>query len=173
MLPNWIYDVNSNEKVILRYGGDLVARTKDGSADRSNVFTSFLTAEESDSGISQDSVVNEAVGLVGAGGGTTSVVLTYLVWAVLSSRRIQERIEAEVATLPTDVTDAQLEELPYLNAVIEETLRAHGAIPGPLSRVVPETGLDAAGYYIPPGTVVCTQAYSLHLKADIYSDPEL
>lgn len=173
LIPNLIYDINRGEKRVIRYGKEVIERAKDTPLDRRNVFTDFLTAnEKGESEISTDSIVIEATGLIGAGGGTTSVTLTYLVWAVLSSPQIQQRLEEEVATLPQDFTDAELEVLPYLNAVIEETLRLYGPVPGGLSRVAPESGLHTSGYFIPRGTIVCTQSHSMHRRPDIFPNPE-
>ncbi|KIX06621.1 uncharacterized protein Z518_04597 [Rhinocladiella mackenziei CBS 650.93] len=173
LIPSFIYDINRDEKTIIRHDREIIDRAKEGSIDRRTVFTGFLTETEiNETVIPRDSIVTEATGLVGAGGRTTSVTLTYLVWAVLSNHRIQEKLEEEVATLPSDFTDAELEALPYMNAVIEETLRTYGPVPGALPRVVSEAGLHTSGHFIPPGTIVCTQSYSMHRKSEIYSNPE-
>lgn len=172
-VPKFIYDINNDERIIIRYGKEILARAKTGSLDRTNIFTSHITADETQTNsISNDSMVVEATGLVGAGGGTTSVTLTYLVWAVLQDPLIQKKLENEVSTLPDDFTASDLEALPYMNAVIEETLRLYGPIPGALPRVVPESGLSIAGYFLPRGTVVCTQAYSMHRQSDVFPNPE-
>lgn len=173
LVPKFIYDINNGERIIIRYGKEILTRAKTGSLDRTNIFTSHIAADETQTSlISKDSMVVEATGLIGAGGGTTSVTLTYLVWAVLQDVLIQKRLEDEVSTLPNDFTASDLETLPYMNAVIEETLRLYGPIPGALPRVVPESGLSIAGYFVPRGTVVCTQAYSMHRQPNIFLDPE-
>lgn len=172
-VPRFFFDIERVEKVVIRHGKEVIERTREGSVDRRNIFTDFLAVDGADENhISKDSIVTEATGLIGAGGGTTSVTLTYLVWAVLSNPPIQARLEAEVAKLPEDFVDEDLETVSYLNAVIEETLRLHGPVPGSLSRVVPKTGLQVLGYYIPPGTVVGTQSYSMHRNPEIFSNPE-
>ncbi|KIW38683.1 uncharacterized protein PV06_09633 [Exophiala oligosperma] len=174
LAPNFIYDVNGDEKEIIRQGKKVLQRAGEGSIDKKNIFTGHLSGKEtSENYISAESIVVEATGLIGAGGGTTSVTLTYLVWAVLSNPCIQQRLEDEVSTLPTDFTDNDLESLQYLNAVIQETLRMYGPIPGSLRRVVPNAGLQIGQYFLPPGTEVCTQSYSLHRKPEIFESPEL
>jgi cytochrome P450 len=168
-----IFDINRGEKLITQHGKNILAHAKGGAMDRTNVFTGHILADETGfSGVSADSMVVEATGLIGAGGGTTSVTLTYLIWAVLQSPRIQGRLEEEVASLPGRFSHSELEELPYLNAVIEETLRMYGPIPGALQRVAPQAGLHVSGHFIPPGTIVCTQSYSMHRNPAIFSDPE-
>lgn len=74
-------------------------------------------------------------------------------------------------TIP-DIT--VLEKLPYLNAVVRETLRVYGPGPAPLERVVPksETSFEILGCHIPPGTIVATQSWSLHRDAAVFPSPE-
>lgn len=173
-IPNSIYDIEKVEKVVIEYGRKIIGRTKLGSMNRRNIFTDFLVVGENggEGEISKESIVTEATGLIGAGGGTTSVTLTYLVWAVLSNQKIQKRLEHEVSTLREDFSDQDIQALPYLNAVMEETLRLYGPVPGSLSRVVPIGGLQIFGHYVPGGTIVGTQSYSMHRHPEIYSEPE-
>lgn len=113
----------------------------------------------------------EAQGLLVAGSDTTAVTLTYLVWAVICHPQWQHALEEEVAGLAPDFTDAELETLPVLNGVIEETLRLYGAAPGCLPRMVPPNGAHLKGHFLPEGTVVSTQSYTLHRDANVFPDP--
>ena len=58
--------------------------------------------------------------------------------------------------------------LPYLNAVILESLRLGTPFPG-LSRVVPEQGLEVSGVSVPPGTIVSVPAYTQQTSVDNFS----
>jgi cytochrome P450 len=113
----------------------------------------------------------EASGLIIAGTDTTSVTLTYLVWAVLSQPTLQAELEHEVAALTSDYGDTDLEKLPLLNAVIEETLRLYGAAPAGLPRSVPPGGVTIDGQVIPAGTTVTTQAYTYHRDPELFPRP--
>lgn len=77
-----------------------------------------------------------------------------------------------MAALSPGFSDGALEALPVLNGVIEETLRLYGAAPGSLPRVVPEGGATMAGHFLPAGTVVATQAYTMHRDGGIFDQPE-
>ena len=58
-------------------------------------------------------------------------------------------------------------------------MRVYGPVPALLERVVPSTtaskiddSFDMMGYALPPGTVVATQAWSMHRDADVFPSPE-
>lgn len=113
-----------------------------------------------------------------AGLKTTSDSLMFALWALSlpDHQNIQQRLAAEVDTLrdktdnrsisPTDLCDR----LPFLDAVIKETLRLYAPIPASQPRTsTRDTTID--GYAIPAGTLVSCQAYSLHRNPDVFTDP--
>lgn len=116
-------------------------------------------------------VTDEAMNFIIAGSDTTATTLTYLVWAVCSNPAIKETLVSELANLPSDFKDQDLRGLPYLNQVIDETLRVYAATPSGLPRVSSQNSV-LASHCIPAGTTITTQAYSLHRDADIFPDPE-
>ena len=65
----------------------------------------------------------------------------------------------------------ELEALPYLNAIILETLRLLNANPDP-TRLVPSTGCTLAGYRIPAGTCSFALAYVLHHDETVFRNAE-
>lgn len=55
--------------------------------------------------------------------------------------------------------------------------RVYGAVPPLLERVVPETlkgedTFDLMGFELPPGTIVATQAWSMHRDSEVFPSPE-
>ncbi|TDZ18282.1 Cytochrome P450 monooxygenase cypX [Colletotrichum orbiculare MAFF 240422] len=116
-----------------------------------NMLAECEAAEKSD--LSADQIQAEAGNLIVAGSDTTSVTLTYLVWAVLRRPELRARLENELDEVDASFDDSTLEQLPLLNAVIEETLRLYGAAPGNLPRSVPPHGAtlaDTPGYSLNP-----------------------
>ncbi|KAL4733722.1 cytochrome P450 [Aspergillus similis] len=71
----------------------------------------------------------------------------------------------------TDIDPRKLGELPYLNAIINESHRIWPAIPGPLPRVVPPAGINIGSYFIPGGTIVSATHHSLHYNETIFPEP--
>lgn len=137
-----------------------------------------------------------------AGGDTTASTFTYAVAAITGDPRIQERLISELETalaargrkrgdrLPL----SELEEIPYLMAVVKESLRCAIAQPARLPRVVPSDAdpLIVDGKVVPPGvsllvssrshfsrqkanhcilplqTVVSMSTYTMNMSEDIF-----
>ncbi|KAI0532076.1 cytochrome P450 [Xylaria digitata] len=163
---------------IRSYSTDLLNRhraivDKEGADARPTVFTKVYKAQ-SDESISPTDVRNNAQAYIVAGSDTTSNTLSYLVWAVCQNPEIKSRLVKEVEVLSNDFTydDMRQIHLPYLEHVIDETLRRFPAVPSGLPRRVPEGGAELCGYHIPAGYTVTTQTYSLHRNAEAFPDPE-
>jgi cytochrome P450 len=156
---------------LMNYGQE-ARRISKGSQDDKSIF-SFVNKEAEKEGghLDETDVLLESQALLVAGSDTTAISRTYLVWAVLSHPTWQRELEDEVGALQPDFTDADLEKLPVLSAVIGETLRLYGAAPGGLPRVVPEGGARMNGYHLPAGTTVSTQSYTLHRNAELFPQP--
>lgn len=103
----------------------------------------------------------------------------FLIWALSlpENEHHQQRLISEAKHLPSTSLDAHglptveaADKLPFLDAVIKETLRLYAPLPASEPRQSPiDTTVD--GYQIPAGTVVCMAPYSLHRNADVFPDP--
>lgn len=85
---------------------------------------------------------------------TTSTTLTYLFWELARNPSWQDQLRKELLTrLPSERNALprfrELDDLPVLEAVINEALRLHPAAPASLQRETPARGKVLAGYYIP------------------------
>ncbi|KAL2669772.1 hypothetical protein Neosp_015217 [[Neocosmospora] mangrovei] len=168
-----VQDIVNADVEVQSLATDIMTKTLRDGIGTTNIFSKMVAEKERETqALSDYQLAYEAGGLIVAGSGTTAVSLTYLVWAVLSRPTVQARLESELEKLPARFSDSDLEALPYLSAVIEETLRLYGAAPGALPRVVPEGGANLAGYFIPQGITVSTQAYTYHRDPEAYPEPE-
>lgn len=107
-----------------------------------------------------------------AGSDTVSNSLTYLVWAVCGRPDVRETLVQELQTLPEDFEEADLRELKYLNQVIQESMRLYGAVQTGMPRSVPAEGRQLVGHWIPGGTTVSVQAYSMHREEEVFAEAE-
>ncbi|KIW68485.1 hypothetical protein PV04_04427 [Phialophora macrospora] len=147
--------------------------TTAGDKGPGSLFTRFLDPAKNQE-LSLPEISVEASNLIVAGSDTTAVSLTYLIWSLhrLQHRHIKQKLLEEFAEVPIDAPLAVLDQLPYLHAVINESLRLYGAAPGSLPRVTPKGGFKLGGHYIPEDTIVSTQAYTMHRDESIFKDAD-
>ncbi|KAK3315919.1 cytochrome P450 [Apodospora peruviana] len=125
-----------------------------------------------ESDLSDNAIRSEAAGFLIAGSDTTSVALTYTIWAILKRPDLQRRLEDEVAGLPVGFGDKDVEQLPLLNNVLDEALRLYNPASGPLIRATPPGGVTFHGNFIPGGTLVFCQMWTVLRNPDMFPDPE-
>lgn len=172
----FFWNIAQSRQRIMAYNRQRVARylelvKTNSNKSRSTIFASLIRGNEIE--LSELELTVEVQSYITAGTDTTAVTLTYLVWAVCRDKHIQKRLVHELQGAPDDLKYEDLCKLPYLTCVVQEALRRYGAAPGALPREVPSGGATLSGYYIPAGTVVSTQAYSMHRDPSIFPEPEL
>ncbi|ERF68213.1 hypothetical protein EPUS_05294 [Endocarpon pusillum Z07020] len=80
----------------------------------------------------------------------------------------QKELDAAELSLPTSYL--ALEDLPYLDACIQESIRVHPGVGLILERVVPKGGVRLPdGPYVAEGTIVGITPWVVHLDEKIYS----
>jgi cytochrome P450 len=134
-----------------------------------------------DEGADQPSIVaSEVLDHFAAGFDTSGITLTYVVHELSLHKDIQHQLQKELLTLsprlaasssPSLPDPKAVDALPFLHAVIWETLRLHSAIPGPQPRFTPSQGcrLGAEGqFFVPGGVRVSASAGLLHQNEDVY-----
>ena len=155
------------EESVQRYQRSLLA---DPHNSKPTLFAKLYRAGEE--GLSPQEIVADAQAYIVAGSDTTAITLTYLIWAVCKDVDVKRKLVEEMRGLPGEYTHEDLKAAPYLNNVIHETLRLYAAVPSGLPREVSMGGSEIDGYWMPGGTTVCTQAYSLHRDPNVFPQPE-
>ena len=156
----------------VKYGQEAVISTRAAQAGGSKtLFSKMILDNESDQTIPDSLITQEMANVIIAGTDTTAMTLTYMVFVVLKHENIKLKLVEELATLPPNPRFEQLENLVYLQNVIQEAMRLHPAIPGSLPRIVPACGRKFAKYVLPAGTQVSTQAWTFQRNPAVFSDP--
>jgi cytochrome P450 len=104
-----------------------------------------------------------------AGIDTTGDALCFLMYQISlpESCHVQEKLFHEFERN----ADKPLDDLEYMDAVVKEGLRCFPPIPMSQPRYVPKEGRTIDGFFIPGGTIVSCQAYSVHrLNESVYVD---
>jgi cytochrome P450 len=105
-------------------------------------------------GMTREDIVSTTTLLVFAGSETSALTLTGATYFALSNPPVMQRLQREIreafAKKSSKVTVSAVSELPYLHAVIQETLRMHptAAVSGPRQVDRPT---EICGFEVPPG----------------------
>ncbi|KAL2821767.1 cytochrome P450 [Aspergillus cavernicola] len=117
---------------------------------------------------------DEAFILLSAASDTTGNALTIATYNLARNPDMYARLSAELKERFSDsetlLDFVALEKLPYLTAVIKESLRLSFGVPGRLPRVVPASGAEFNGYHLAPGTVVSMSSWMMHHNEDLYPE---
>ena len=95
-----------------------------------------------------------------AGADTTSILAGAAIYHLLKNPSSLSKLRKEIDDAAAEgrisryVTWKESQNLPYLEACVNEATRLHPPFALPFERVVPASGLEVDGYFIPPGTRV-------------------
>ncbi|KAL8826594.1 MAG: hypothetical protein Q9170_007341 [Blastenia crenularia] len=142
------------------------------------------------------SIASELLDHLAAGHETSGIALTYLMYELSKNPQIQDELRSELSALspslfcdpsktplqeqhPNKDTEHHLlpsprsiDALPFLHAIIVETLRLHAPIPGPQPRITPSDPTSLVNSPpLPPGIRVSSQAYTLHRNPRVFPSP--
>jgi cytochrome P450 len=147
-------------------------------AKAQNSIIARLWKVKASAGLDDLDVASECADHLLAGIDTTSDTLMFFIWALslpqhahIQRKLIDECRSIDAREIKDGVVDLDVvDRLPYLHAVIKETLRLYAPLPASEPRTSPvNTVID--GYSIPRGTVCSMAPYSLHRNADVFAEP--
>ncbi|HTQ17194.1 cytochrome P450 [Mycobacterium sp.] len=104
--------------------------------------------------------------MVIAGHDTTAAALSWALYHIHRDTGIRERITDELSDGPAP---REMPKLPYLSAVIKETLRMHPAVPIVLRRLVEPRSIGGVQFFA--GETVGIAVPAIHFNREIWDDP--
>ncbi|GKT40265.1 cytochrome P450 monooxygenase dtxS2 [Colletotrichum spaethianum] len=125
-----------------------------------------------------EEIITNSNTLFVAGSDTTATLMTACIFYLLSAPHTHKRAVEEVRQAFESADDINFinatARLPYLLAVLNETLRLYPPVPASLERVVPNTGelIYIEGMHIPHGTRVGVHQSSAGLSTSNFAQPE-
>ncbi|KAF7322341.1 hypothetical protein HMN09_00011800 [Mycena chlorophos] len=126
----------------------------------------------------ESSAADGIVAIIAASDTTVSAIAC-CIWLMITHPGVYQKVQTELDQVFPDannldgIYDPEHQELEYLSACIQETLRLHPPLPsngGP--RQAQEGDREISGRVIPAGTSVYTPTYALHHRPDYFSDPD-
>ena len=117
---------------------------------------------------------------VSAGSDTTAITLRSLVYEILTNPDAYERFMGELKSVlkarpqddhyDTPIRWNEAHKMVFLQACIKECLRYHPALGQLIPREVPEGGAEIVGTFLPQGTVVGCNAWTVHRDKTLYGE---
>ncbi len=149
-----------------------IVRHRQRSSDDDLLGLLMSATDEHGRQLTESEVRDEALTLVVAGHEITSIVATWLVYAIASRpailRAVRDELDAVVG--PRSPGPDQIEQLAVLDGVVRESMRLHSTIPLGSARLV-HREVRIGDFELPRGAVINVALHLLHRRADIFEQP--
>ena len=140
--------------------------------EQKDIFSLLLLAkDENGEGMTDEELHDELITLLFAGHETTASALAWLFYWVHSLPEIKEKLFFEIKSLEKKADYQAISSLPYLNAVVLETLRIYPIAAGTFARILIKP-MTIREYEFQPDTSLMISIYSLHHREDLYPNPK-
>lgn len=180
-LPDWAplprvrakkWAMNTIDSIIRR----VIAERRKTGEDRGDLLSMLLYAvdsEDSKTRMTDQQARDEAMVLFLAGHDTTAAGLTWFWYIMGKYPEMQQRAHDEIESILQNSTPgfADVAKLPYLCAVIKETLRLYPPAVGVFAREA-KAQIELGGYEIPRGSIVYAFSYVTHRDQRWFPEPE-
>lgn len=169
-------DLSKKRASHLAYSREKVMKRLENSKSTRKDFIHYILKQGEHYDLSQDEVIVNAALFIVAGSETTASSLAALTNFLLRNPRCFEKVKDEIRTRFASEDEitlaATLEDLPYMNACLEEGLRMFPPAPiGFLRKIQPE-GDVVDGHAVPGGTSVSVSAWCASHSSDNFEDPD-
>jgi cytochrome P450 len=156
------------DRILLRE----IARRREGGQTHDDLLGDIMTARDEDGRPLDDaSLRDELVTLLVAGHETAAVSLAWAVERVLSTAGVHEQLLEELDREDSgNASHARIAALPYLDAVVKETLRTRAVFPNNTNRRLARD-MDLFGYHVAKGTTLTVATQLVNHDPDVYPDP--
>lgn len=140
-------------------------------AGRQDILSLLLAAKDEDgNGLSEKEIFDQLLTILFAGHETTAVMLAWAFYCLHRDLQTLQALQAELDPLAEQADPEDVARLPYLEAVINETLRLYPPVHIIHRRLLKP--LSIAGYDLQPGDAVAAGAFVTHRLPEIYPEPE-
>ncbi len=149
----------------------LLAERRSAPSDGEDILAMLLAARYDDgSAMSDAEIESHLLTLVVAGHETTSITLAWAVHELLRAPEALARVRDEVSALGADPDPEALAKLPYLDAVVKETLRRRTIVTDSIRLL--RKPMSFMGYEVPAGFALSVASAAIHMDPALYPEPE-
>ncbi|XP_052200849.1 cytochrome P450 78A7-like [Diospyros lotus] len=137
-------------------------------------FVDVLLSLDGQEKLQDDDIIAVLWEMIFRGTDTTALLTEWVMAELVLNPEVQAKLQQELQTLTTAVADADESKVPYLQAVVKETLRMHP--PGPLlswSRLSTSNVHLSNGMVIPANTTAMVNMWAITHDPRVWEDPLL
>lgn len=152
--------------------GHIIERARrDTQADYLLAQLMAATDDETGERLSERQLRDEAMTMLLAGHETTALTITYALYSLARNPACEARVRAELDSLHgASPVPSDLERMPFLDAVVRETLRLYPPAWVFGREII--TGFSLGGYELQPGMELAASPFALHRDARFFREPE-
>ncbi|QDS74140.1 hypothetical protein FKW77_001144 [Venturia effusa] len=151
------------------------ARLERGVGEKPDLMAYLLKHNDEGKGMSKREIVSTFNIIVVAGAETVGTALSGTLWLLMKNPSAMKKLKEELYAAfenDKDINLAKTYQLPYLNAVIQEALRAYATAANSLRRTVEPGGANISGYDVPGGTFVGMPHPVAYVSPRNFSEPK-
>lgn len=180
-LPVWflrILPLKRNEEMkgalatIKRVSADLIRAKRANLEKGGRTDLDILSVAIESGGFSDDDLVNQLMTFLAAGHETTASAVTWATYLLCkhpdAQKRLREEIRASLPPLDSDdsISSIDIDKLPYLNAVLNETMRVFPPVPLTLREAAHDTTIQ--GHFVPAGTSIIISPWAVNTSKALW-----
>ncbi|KAK1706783.1 hypothetical protein CaCOL14_013284 [Colletotrichum acutatum] len=144
-------------------------------ADSRPDFMESMIRQKGDREIQKHEMVSNAFLLMLGGSETSATALSAVTYFLTSHPAVLSKLTHEVFSTfqsEEEININSVQNLPYMLAVLDETLRLNPPLPHSSPRVVHKGGDTFCGFYVPEGTVVGNPQWAMYHSSQNFTLPE-
>lgn len=155
---------------------DIIEEHRQNNNTADSDFVDVLLSLKGDDKLDDDDMIAVLWEMIFRGTDTTALLTEWTMAELLLNPQVQEKVQAELDAVVgsnRSLREDDIEKLPYLQAVVKESLRMHP--PGPLlswARLCTEDWHMANGMCVPAGTTAMVNMWSITHDPDIWEQPQ-
>ncbi|ODA81815.1 hypothetical protein RJ55_00320 [Drechmeria coniospora] len=183
VLPGWCLhylplrrnsDLDAAAKSIRNVCRELIVMKKQKLAGKEPLGLDIVTVALESGLLTDDQLVDQLMTFLAAGHDTTASALTWSAYLLSKYPDVQERVRAEVREMlpsvhgDSDITSADIDRMPYLNAFCSEVLRVYCPVPQTIREAACDTTIQ--GQAIPKGTRIMLSPWGTNMDRRLWGD---
>lgn len=158
------------QRVIRSVSRDIIRQKKAKMEKNEKRNVDIISVALESGGFTDENLVDQMMTFIAAGHETTSSTLTWAIYELCRQPKIQSRLREEIHanldSLDESPEAAKLDNLPYLHAVCNETLRHNSPVPLTLRDTANDCTI--ANTFVPKGTTIILSPVAINLSTELW-----